>query len=333
MISKQDYIEYLISSQTNYTGTNFSEHRSGMSHNTVSRFLMGNHFTPGQLWKAVHPELDDHDRAVVIVDDSVQAKKYSRFIKMVKRQYSGNEGGLVNGIGLVNFVHSGGNDRDFWPIDYRVYSPDSDRKTKNHHFQEMFLDMVASKGLRATTILFDSWYSSWQNLKLINSHQWTFFTTLKSNRLVSVSREKGYQHLEELEFDEGRLVEGLVVKLQKVPFKVKLFKLATPDGRIEWVITNDLSQDMNAFVAETKNENRWQVEEFHRGFKQLTGAEKCQCRKERSQRNHFACCYHAYISLKIKAKEVGKTIYALKKSLLEDYLVELLYQPKIFAAV
>ena len=35
---------------------------------------------------------------------------------------------------------------------------------------------------------------------------------------------------------------------------------------------------------------RWQVEEFHRSFKQLTGSEKCQCRKARSQRNHLACC-------------------------------------------
>ena len=49
---------------------------------------------------------------------------------MVKKQYSGNEGGLVDGIGLVNFVHSGGNDDDFWSIDYRVYSPESDKKTK-----------------------------------------------------------------------------------------------------------------------------------------------------------------------------------------------------------
>jgi predicted transcriptional regulator len=38
---------------------------------------------------------------------------------------------------------------------------------------------------------------------------------------------------------------------------------------------------------------RWQVEEPHRGIKQLTGSEKCQCRKARSQRNHLACYHHA----------------------------------------
>lgn len=333
MISKRNYIEYLISTQVNYTGTNYSSHGFEMSHNTVSRFLMDSEFTCAELWSAVKPHLEDTASAVVIVDDSVQSKKYSRFIELVKKQYSGNVGGLVNGIGLVNFVHSSGNDGDFWPIDYRVYAPDEDKKTKNDHFVDMFFDTVINRGLLARTILFDSWYSSWDNLKLVNTHGWTFFTTLKSNRLVSISRETGYQHLDTLEFDQKAALEGLTVKLKKVPFMVKLFRIATPDGRIEWVITNDLSESANVFVAELRNENRWQIEEFHRGLKQLTGSEKCQCRKARSQRNHLLCCYHAYISLKVAAKKAKKTIYAMKKNLMEDYLVRQLSNPTILAVI
>jgi hypothetical protein len=86
---------------------------------------------------------------------------------------------------------------------------------------------------------------------------------------------------------------GVLVKLKELPFKVKIFKLVSTNGDIEWVITNDLSVGMNAFVIELKNENRWQVEEFHMGFKQLRGSEKCQCRKAVSQRNHLSCCYLA----------------------------------------
>jgi hypothetical protein len=37
-----------------------------------------------------------------------------------------------------------------------------------------------------------------------------------------------------------------------MPFKVKFFKVATPNGRIEWIISNDLSEKVNAFVAEQK---------------------------------------------------------------------------------
>jgi hypothetical protein len=88
---------------------------------------------------------------------------------------------------------------------------------------------------------------------------------------------------------------------------VKLFKLVSTNGDIEWVITNDLSVGMNAFVIELKNENRWQVEEFYMGFKQLRGSEKCQCRKAAAQRNHLSCCYLAWVNLKLQALKIGKT--------------------------
>jgi len=42
---------------------------------------------------------------------------------------------------------------------------------------------------------------------------------------------------------------------------------------------------------------RWCIEQLHRELKQLTGIERCQCRKQRAQRNHFAYCYHAWFSL------------------------------------
>lgn len=332
MIRKEDYVEYLLSTPFNYTCTNLAEHKDAVSHDVVSDFLRRERFPPNQLWEIVSPHLQDSETSVIIADDSVQDKRYSNFIELVKRQYSGNEHGLVKGIGLVNLVHSSGNDGDFFPIDYRVYSPETDRKTKNDHFREMFTRLLTHKRLKARTILFDSWYASVENLKLIHRSGWTFFTTLKSNRQVSVSRDIGYQHLQELVFDGDALVEGIPVKLKQMPFMVKLFKIAAPDGGIDWVITNDLGHSVNLFVAELKNDNRWQIEDFHRSFKQLTGSEKCQCRKARSQRNHLACCYHAWVSLKIKAKQqVAKTIYQVRKEIFKEFLTQQLLNPTIKA--
>jgi hypothetical protein len=82
-------------------------------------------------------------------------------------------------------------------------------------------------------------------------------------------------------------------------------------------------------VAQKANDVRWQVEEFHRELKQLTGSEKCQCRKARSQRNHLACCYHAWVSLKVQAKVLGKTIYRVHTDLFSDYLRAQLHSPTI----
>jgi hypothetical protein len=333
MITKQKYVEYLLSTPNNYTCTNLAEHLEGVSHDVVSDFLQRERLTPRHLWELVRGRINDSPEAFLLADDSIQDKRYSQFIELVKRQYSGNEHGLVKGIGVVNLVHSSGAEGDFWPIDYRIYAPEADGKTKNDHFREMFLRAVSDKQLQARIILFDAWYASVENLKLIHRSGWTFFTTLKINRLVSLRKEQGYLHLEAIEWTPERLQHGVIVKLKEVPFHVRLFKLVAPNGDIDWVVTNRLDETVTACVAQEASDVRWQIEELHRGVKQLTGSERCQCRSARSQRNHLACCYHAWVSLKVKAQELGQTLYQVRASLLTEYLRAELRQPRIPACL
>ena len=331
MITKKQYVEYLVSTPKNCTCTYLAEHLEEVSHDVVTDFLHQRRFLPREVWKLVKDCIEDSEAAFLLVDDSVQDKRYSRFMELVRAQYSGNEHRVIKGIGVVNLVHSAGKDADFYPIDYRVYAPDVDGKTKNDHFHEMFVNALDLKHIQARTILFDSWYASAENLKLIHRRKRIFFTTLKSNRLVSLSKEQGYLHLEEIAWTADRLAHGVLVKLKEVPFQVRLFKLVAPDGDIAWVITNDLDETVTVQVAKDISNVRWQVEELHRGVKQLTGSEKCQCRAARAQRNHLACCYHAWVSLKVKAKELGQTLYALRESLFSHYLRAELRNPHITA--
>ena len=331
MITKQQYVEYLISTPINYTCTNLAEHLDGVSHDAVSDYLEKEKLTARHLWELVKTLIDDSPEACMIIDDSVHNKAYSRSIEMVKLQYSGAVGGLVRGIGVVNLVHTNGEDGEYYPVDFRVYAKEADGKTKNDHFQEMLLRAVVERQIKAKRVLFDSWYASWQNLKMVHRLGLIFYTTLKNNRLVSLSKESGYIHLDEIEWTEERLKNGIIVKLKKVPFKVKLFKIVATNGNIDWVISNDLDETTITQVAQEANDLRWQVEEFHRELKQLTGSEKCQCRKARSQRNHLACCYHAWLSLKVQAKAFNKTIYRVHTDLFSDYLRAELRKPTISA--
>ena len=300
-----------------------------MSHDVVSDFLKRERLTARHLWELVAEQIDDSADAYLILDDSVQDKRYARSIEMVKLQYSGAEGGLVRGIGVVNLVHTSGEDGDYYPVDFRIYAKEADGKSKNDHFQEMLLRAVGDKQIQAKTVLFDSWYGSWQNLKLVHRLGLTFYTTLKANRLVSLSAEDGSIHLDEIDWNNERLAHGIIVKLKKVPFKVRLFKLVAINGDIDWVITNDLDETVSTQVAQNANELRWQVEEFHRELKQLTGSAKCQCRKARSQRNCLACCYHAWLSLKVHATLLNKTVYRVHTDLFSDYLRNQLRNPTI----
>ena len=95
MISRMKYVEYLISTPINYTCSNLAAHLDEVSHDVVTDYLSRERLTASHLWELTRPFLQDGPEAYLIIDDSVQNKKYSRSIELVKRQYSGAEGGLV----------------------------------------------------------------------------------------------------------------------------------------------------------------------------------------------------------------------------------------------
>jgi hypothetical protein len=124
-VTREQYVEYLIATQGNYTCTHLADHlttesgertisHDAISHDAISDFLRDQKMTPRSLWEAVAPLLADSAHAYLLVDDSVQNKQYSSKIEMVRLQYSGAEHGLVRGIGVVNLVHSSGTEGDFY---------------------------------------------------------------------------------------------------------------------------------------------------------------------------------------------------------------------------
>ncbi len=82
------------------------------------------------------------------------------------------------------------------------------------------------------------------------------FTThgSKSQPAWSFDKERGIRStLEEVEWTEERLEHGVLVKLKKVPFKVRLFKVVATNGNIDWVITHDLDETVTTQVAQEAN--------------------------------------------------------------------------------
>ncbi len=336
MFNKESYIQYLIATVNNYTCTNLAEHLDDavtVSHDTICDFLATAKLTPRGLWNVTRTLIQDGPESYLILDDSVQNKEYSKKISLVKLQYSGAEHGLVRGIGVLNLLHTTGAGHEFYPIDYRVYDPTGDGKTKNEHFREILTRAFADKGLQARYILFDSWYASVENLKYLQRQGRIFITTLKSNRKVSLSKAEGYVHLDEIDWTPDRLQHGVSIKLKEVPFRVQLFKTVATNGDVEWVITNEVATQgsLTVDVVRMRADVRWQIEQFHREVKQLVGTEKCQCRSGRAQRNHLACAYHAWVAISIYAHLHGLTLYAAVRGLLRTYLRQELRQPTIRA--
>jgi len=123
---------------------------------------------------------------------------------------------------------------------------------------------------------------------------------------------------------------GKTVKIKEFPkeHKVKLFRVVISDNRTDWVITNDLSQNSTGDTQKVCA-IRWKIERFHRELKQVTGVEKCQCRKARIQRNHIACAVLVWIRLTELARASMTTIYRIKEDLLTGYLKQELRSPSV----
>jgi hypothetical protein len=182
MITKKQYVEYLVSPPKNCTGTSLAEHREDVSHDVVNDFLHQKRVRPREVWELVKARIADSQDAFLLGDDSVQDNRSSRFIEVVRAQDRGNEHRVLKGSGVGNWVPRAGKDGDFYPIDERVYAPDVEGKTKNDHFQAMFLNALDLKPLQARPLLFDGWGASAENLKLSHRRQRSFFTPRKSNR-------------------------------------------------------------------------------------------------------------------------------------------------------
>jgi IS4 transposase len=109
---------------------------------------------------------------------------------------------------------------------------------------------------------------------------------------------------------------------------VQLFRVVVSTHRTDYVVTNDLAQESTETTQEACG-FRWKIEQLHREGKQVTGLERCQCRKARIQRNHIGCAFLVWVRLKHLAVQTGRTVYRLKHSLLNDYLIQQLKSPSL----
>ena len=282
------YVNFLTASQKQFSGVELSKVApEPMSHDAVSRWLSSEKLTPKLLWQKSQPMVNKQG-GYLVIDDSVLDKPYCQKIALVKKQYSGKHHGLVNGIDLVNLLWTDG--VRMVPVDYRVYDPSRDGKTKNDHSREM-LQLAAKRGFMPAYVLIDSWYTSIDNLKAIDSKHWKWIGELKSNRQVSL--QKGtYIPVSDLDWTDQPVRK---VWLKAYGF-ILVSKMVAPNGDIAYIATNDMSL-LDKETLKTHFDKRWMNETFPRGIKQGTGIERCYAVKERSQRNHILCSFLVFLKL------------------------------------
>jgi hypothetical protein len=72
----------------------------------------------------------------VLFDDTVLDKNYAFALELGRSQCSGNAKAVIKGIGVVTCVYVNPETDQFWLIDYRIYDPEGDGKSKLDHARD-----------------------------------------------------------------------------------------------------------------------------------------------------------------------------------------------------
>lgn len=279
--SRELYCSFLEVTSDRYSALSLSEvapSSSELSHDSISRWLRDAKVQPKDIWAAAKKDLmkpnGSHRPGILVFDDVVIDKSRSGKTELVNWQYSGSKHDITKGIGVVNALWQT-NKNEYTPINYRIWNPPEDGKTKNDHFQDM-LSHAKQQGLKPEMVVSDSWYSSLKNLKSIRSYGWDWVIGLKSNRLVNTP----HTQIKMLDIPD----KGLVVHLKGYGW-IKLFRFVTKHGRTDYVGTSKL--DISREDVKEYFERRWSVEVLHKELKQTCGLKSCLANTGRAQRNHI----------------------------------------------
>jgi hypothetical protein len=213
-----DYCQFLLVTQTNYTLTYFADHTERFSHDAIKRYLEGEKISARLVWENVKEQVVSSPTGYLAFDDTVLDKNTSFKIGLVRRQYSGNAHGIIKGIGVVTCVYINPDLDQFWIIDYRIYAPDDDGKTKLVHVREMLDNARHDKQLPFRGVLMDTWYAERKLMLHIERLGKVYYCPLKDNRRVNDTQgQQPDQRIDQLNWSPTEQAHGKTVHIKDFP--------------------------------------------------------------------------------------------------------------------
>src|SRR5829696_323758 len=313
-----DYLDFLVAAPGPVSCTEAAlvqpDRPKAPAHDSFTRLLSRMEPDPEALWAEAEP-LVETAKGALVIDDSTLDKPHAKKIELVTRHWSGKHNAVVRGINLITLLWTDG-DRKI-PVDYRLFSK-ADGKTKHDHFWEMLL-MAKGRGFSPKYVLFDMWYASTENLKQVRGFGWHWLTRLRGDRVVT-PEDRITRKLDEVAVSAS----GTVLHLRGYGM-VRVFRIDAPDGDTGYWATNDLAMDagMRRYYAEVS----FAIENYHRELKQFCGAERCQVRSQRAQRNHIGFSLRAFLRLEWHFFSTGVSGFEAKLRLIREAVRSYLASP------
>ena len=317
-----DYIQFLLAATSAFSCVEAAKTDGAPdnppAHDAYTRLLQRQPPDTEALWQETQPFIN-LTSGLLVADDSTLDKPHAKHMALVHKHWSGKHHQVVSGINLLTLLWSDGGAK--LPIDCRLSHPALDGIDKNRHFRDM-LATAKERGFAPDYVCFDSWYSGLDNLKAIRAYGWHWLTRFKSNRAVDPDGT-GNRQIYLLSIP----AEGLVVHLRGYGF-VKVFVEVSDDlDEVRFWASSDLSMTQES--RQQLAQEALALEEYHRGLKQCCAVERCQARRERSQRNHILFAIRAFVRLEWQRLCSGLSWYEAKKQLWREAMRDYRARPTL----
>lgn len=319
--SRIDVSQLYFNAINNFTQTSLASNSDKYSHDSINRYFCKEKFTGKDLLQLTKEKITLSKDSSLSIDDTVCEKWNTKQINLVKKQYSGNYGGIVPGIGIITTSYNNSAIKESFCIDYDVFDFKTDGLKKTDHVYNQIMNCINNKDLLFNNILFDSYYSSAKILNAINNNGKFYYTKLRRNRIIYIKRENKLEkyQLKDLILTEEEIKYGVVIRLNKLHANhfVKLFCLGEKNLATEHIITNDVTQK-DPLVVQKAYKERWNSEQLYKDSKQLNGLGQCEARKSIIQRNHIFFSLFVTNCMRKISYEKGITANTVKNSIYAD---------------
>ena len=326
------YSDFLIYQLSSASATSLSRALDyKISHDKITRFLNSEELASPKLWAVVKPLVRERqdENGVLIIDDSISEKPYTDESEINAWHFSSAKKRCLKGIQIQSLLVNYG--EVTLPIGYEIIKKNEiyvDKKsgklkrksevTKNELCREMFLTAIHNN-VPFAYILGDSWFGAKETMELIHLKKKSFIFSVKSNRLVALSKDDYkngiFKKISDLNLGE---LNSKIVYLKALNFAVllgqKVFKNKDGSSGTLYLVSNDIALNTESIFEIYKR--RWKIEEYHQSIKQNTSLSKSPTKSERTQRSHIFCSIYAFVKLEQLKFKKKLNHYQLRSQLL-----------------
>ena len=305
------YSDYLITNFGQATATGLSSVLNGeISHDSITRFLSDRELTSKDYWQLVKPVIRriQEANAYISIDDVIVAKPHSEETGAIAYYFDHTTSRTLKGMNIVDatYVTSFGR----VPLDFEVVKkleykvdfegkPFRDQVKTKHEILEQILSFAVQNDVLFKWVLFDIWYGSAANMRLVKLDLGKeFITPLKENRKVKLveGKETLFTAVSKLELEEGK---PYLARLESVPFDVLIVKLVFKheDGGQGVQFLCSSATGCSGEEIRLAYRHRWPIEEQHKSGKQNAGLGSSPASLVVARVNHVFCSFVGVLKL------------------------------------